>query len=422
MLGYAARLRRDLARWRERGWISAEQEERMAGDAAANGGFSAGAVLAILGAVLLCLAILTFVAANWEALPRLVRLGVLFGALWLSYAIAYGLFRTGRDHFGHAMLLIGGAVFGASIMLIAQTYHISGNPTDAVLLWGAGVLLAAVLMQSTASLVFAILLLAVWLVIGETEGLSISMWQFAIAWGVCAAAVWRQNSQLALNALLLVLLIAIFREFMRETLPPGAACQFGFAVYVLAGGRRAAIRDERAEHLFPTLAAYGALIALGDLMLLQVGEPFVALPAASIAGLAWSGLAAALVAVGGALFIRSFPPVATAGLGLYAVLLRLALPPLIAPLIDKTTFDVYAGTLILAGSLWLIADGGRRGLRSIATTGYAFFLAELLYIYFKTFGGLLETALFYLLAGLLLITMSVIFVIAERRKAQRSPA
>jgi uncharacterized membrane protein len=230
MLGYAARLRRDLARWRERGWISAEQEERMAGDAAANGGFSAGAVLAILGAVLLCLAILTFVAANWEALPRLVRLGVLFGALWLSYAIAYGLFRTGRDHFGHAMLLIGGAVFGASIMLIAQTYHISGNPTDAVLLWGAGVLLAAVLMQSTASLVFAILLLAVWLVIGETEGLSISMWQFAIAWGVCAAAVWRQNSQLALNALLLVLLIAIFREFMRETLPPGAACQFGFAV------------------------------------------------------------------------------------------------------------------------------------------------------------------------------------------------
>ncbi len=394
----------------------------MAGDAAANAGFSAGAVLAILGGVLLCLAILTFVAANWEALPRLVRLGVLFGALWLSYAVAYGLFRTGRDHFGHAMLLIGGAVFGASIMLIAQTYHISGNPTDAVLLWGAGVLLAAVLMQSTASLVFAILLLAAWLVIGETEGVSISMGQFAVAWGVCAAAVWRQNSQLALNALLVVLLLAIFREFMRETLPPGAVCQFGFAVYVLAGGRRFAIEDERAEHLFPTLAAYGALIALGDLMLLQVGEPFVALPAASIAGLAWSGLAAALVAVGGALFIRSFLPVAAAGLGLYAVLLRLALPPVIAPLIDKTTFDIYVGTLILAGSLWLIADGGRRGLRSIATTGYAFFLAELFYIYFKTFGGLLQTALFYLLAGLLLITMSVIFVIAERRKPQRSPA
>jgi uncharacterized membrane protein len=121
-------------------------------------------------------------------------------------------------------------------------------------------------------------------------------------------------------------------------------------------------------------------------------------------------------------FIRSFPAAAAVGLGLYAVLLRLALPPLVAPLVDKTTFDIYAGILILAGSLWLIADGGRRGLRAIAATGYAFFLAELFYIYFKTFGGLLETALFYLLAGLLLITMSVVFVIAERRKAQRSPA
>ena len=422
MLGYMAHLRRDLARWREQGWISAEQEERMAADAAARSGFSAGSVLAILGAVLLCLAIVTFVAANWEALPRMVRLAVLFGTLWLTYAIAYGLFRTGRDQFGHAMLLIGGAVFGASIMLIAQTYHISGNPADAVLLWGAGVFVAAVLMQSTASLIFAILLLAAWLVIGETDGPSIPSWQFAIAWGLCAAAVWRQNSQLALHVLLLVLLLALIRAFMHETLPPGTVCLFGFAVYVLAGGRGGLTGDERAERLFPTLATYGALVCLGDLMLLQVGEPSVSVPAASVAALAWAGLAAALLAVAGAFWSRSFPLPAVAGLALFAVLLRLAMPPLLAPLTDKTTFDIYAGVLILAGGLWLIADGGRRGIRAISAVGYVFFMAELFYIYFKTFGGLLETALFYLLAGLLLIAMSAVFVIAERRKVQRVPA
>lgn len=422
MLGYTAHLRRDLARWRERGWISAEQEERMAADAATHSGFSAGSVLAILGAVLLCLAIVTFVAANWEALPRIIRLGILFGTLWLSYALAYGLFRTGRDQFGHAMLLIGGAVFGASIMLIAQTYHISGSPADAVLLWGAGVFLAAVLMQSTASLIFAILLLAVWLVIGETEGPSIPMWQFAIAWGLCAAAVWRQNSQLALHALMLVLLVALFREFMRETLAPGTVCLFGFAVYVLAGGRRGLTGDARAEHLFPTLATYGALVCLGDVMLLQVGEPLVSVPAASVAMLAWAGLAAALLTVAGAYWTRSFPPLVVAGFAVFAVLLRLVLPPLLAPLNDMTTFDIHAGVLILVGSLWLIADGGRRGIRSISAAGYAFFMAELFYIYFKTFGGLLETALFYLLAGLLLIAMSAVFVVSERRKAQRIPA
>ena len=117
---------------------------------------------------------------------------------------------------------------------------------------GSGVFLAAVLMLSTASLIFAILLLAVWLVIGETEGPSILMWQFAIAWGLCAAAVWRQNSLLALHALMLVLLVALFREFMRETLAPGTVCLFGFAV---CAGRRATglTGDARAEHLFPTL-------------------------------------------------------------------------------------------------------------------------------------------------------------------------
>ena len=36
------------------------------------------------------------------------------------------------------------AVFGASIMLIAQMYHMEGNPPDAVLTWALGALLAAV--------------------------------------------------------------------------------------------------------------------------------------------------------------------------------------------------------------------------------------------------------------------------------------
>jgi uncharacterized membrane protein len=422
MLGYTAHLRRDLARWRERGWISGELEERMAADAAAHSGFSAGAVMAILGAVLLCLAVVTFVAANWEALPRIVRLGILFGGLWLSYALAYGLLRTGRDQFGHAMLLIGGAVFGASIMLIAQTYHISGNVGDAVLLWGAGVFLTAVLMQSTASLIFAILLLGVWLMIGGVEGQMIPMWQFAIGWALCAAMVWRQNSQLALHALLAVLVLAIFREFAREALPPGMVSQFGLAFYVLAGGRPGMIGDARAEHLFPTLAIYGALVCLGDLMLLQVGEEPLSVPAASLAVLAWAGLAAALLAIAWAYWSTSFPRIAVAGLALFALLLRLCLPPLLAPLNDTTNFDVYIGILMLLGSLWLIADGGRRGIRSISAIGYAFFMVELFYIYFRVFGGLLETALFYLVAGLLLIGMSAVFVMTERRKAQRIPA
>ena len=46
--------------------------------------------------------------------------------------------------------MLGGiAVYGASIMLIAQMYHMEGNPPDAVLMWALGALLAAVLVRST---------------------------------------------------------------------------------------------------------------------------------------------------------------------------------------------------------------------------------------------------------------------------------
>ena len=71
------------------------------------------------------------------------------------------------------------------------------------------------------------------------------------------------------------MLLAILREFMRETLPPGTVCLFGFAIYALAGGRRESIGDSRVDHLFPTLASYGAMVCLGDLLLLQIGEPLV---------------------------------------------------------------------------------------------------------------------------------------------------
>ena len=102
------------------------------------------------------------------------------------------------------------------------------------------------------------------------------------------------------------------------------------------------------------------------------------MPAAAIAGLAWSGLAAALLAVAGTLCsIAAFRRWPQSDSGSMPSSSGSRCPPVIAPLVDKTAFDIYVGTLILVGSLWLIADGGRRGWRAIATTGYAFFLAEL---------------------------------------------
>ena len=47
-------------------------------------------------------------------------------------------------------------------MLIAQMYHMEGNPADAILLWALGALLGAVLASSPAALAATFVLLTVW--------------------------------------------------------------------------------------------------------------------------------------------------------------------------------------------------------------------------------------------------------------------
>ncbi len=64
------------------------------------------------------------------------------------------MFQRGLNAFGHAATLLGVAVFGASIMLISQMYHMDGNPPDAVLVWAIGALVTGVLLKSNPALAF----------------------------------------------------------------------------------------------------------------------------------------------------------------------------------------------------------------------------------------------------------------------------
>ena len=182
-------LEKDLQRWHALGWVSDDGATAIAGELALRPfGLNFGAILSLLGAALLCFAAMTFVAANWSDMAKITRLAVLFGTLWASYGVAWPLFHRGLDAFAHGAVLVGSGVFGACIMLIAQTYHMDGHPPDAVLLWAIGALAAAVLMRSVPSLVLAIGLFALWavwdIVILETP----PEWPYLTATAICAAA------------------------------------------------------------------------------------------------------------------------------------------------------------------------------------------------------------------------------------------
>src|SRR5690606_8501395 len=120
MRGYRKRIEQDLPRWRESGWVTAEGEKAIAAEVAQSGWqISLAPALAILGAVLFGFAVMSFVAANWQEMPKLLRIVLLLGGLLVSYLAAGALFQRGLDAFAHAAILIGVAIFGASIMLIS---------------------------------------------------------------------------------------------------------------------------------------------------------------------------------------------------------------------------------------------------------------------------------------------------------------
>lgn len=341
MWGYRNRLGRDLERWRAAGWISPEAEHSIRADVAARGrGIGLPGALAILAAVLIGFAVMSFVAANWQDMPRLVRLGLLTAALWGSYLMADELFRRGLAAFGHAAVLLGCSVFGASIMLVSQMYHMDGNAPDAVLLWAAGTLLAGVLVRSNPALAFALVLFSVW-GIWETGQREDVFWPYLGPWAAVAAAfAWqRWEPGVHLSGLTLAGFIVLLGYVWHDTR--------GHEVVVVSG------------------VALGLVAALGH----------ARLPAWETV---WrGGLVHALLIVFAGLLALQF--VRSPETGAFIALAAIAL------------------AVTLAAIWWGLAAPDRLAL----WLGYTGFSIEILGIYVKTIGTLLGSSVFFLTAGLI---------------------
>jgi uncharacterized membrane protein len=128
-----SRLLSDIARWQAEGHITQHGAAEIHRDlnSRSTGAGPTGA-LAVLGAILLGAAAMSFIAANWAAMSKLAKLTLLFSGIAGSYGLAYDLFRRKLDMFAHAAVLGGIALFGGAIMLIAQMYHMDGHPPNAV--------------------------------------------------------------------------------------------------------------------------------------------------------------------------------------------------------------------------------------------------------------------------------------------------
>jgi len=343
---YKKRLVRDLDRWQANGWLSEEGRSAILLDVQKGAReFNLASVLGILASVLFGFAALSFVAAHWEDVPRLARLLLLLASLWVGYGAAGWLQTRGHPYFADAAILFSAGMFGASIMLISQMYHISGRPSDGVLMWWIGTLIAGVALRSNPALALTMVLVCVWSSMESMTSNGVH-WPFLIGWGlVTLAFLWqRWWPGLHLSALALTLFIILLG-------------------YLIGTG-----------HSHDLVAIVGVIAALG----------FVAL----------QKLRPDLEHVGAPLFVYAM---ATAFEGLFA-LQFLENPPA-----GRLIVLAIITLVLLVAAIAHALSAGNRGALWI---GYIAFSVEILALYSQTIGTILGTSLFFLIAAVIVAALA----------------
>lgn len=159
---FLAGLPAEVEHWRASGIISGEQARTILGsydfpEAAEAPRNRLVTVLLIMGAVLVGLGVILFVAANWQEIPSGVKLAMMFIGIPVIYGAGFLLrYRFDYPRVGTALIFLGSIAYGAAIHLIAQTYHIPVNHPNLVLYWFLGVLPLAYVVRSQPVMVLAL--------------------------------------------------------------------------------------------------------------------------------------------------------------------------------------------------------------------------------------------------------------------------
>jgi uncharacterized membrane protein len=419
--GYRQRLEADLVKWVAEGVISGDVAQSIRKARFGEEGVSLlPAIFAMLGALMLAASVSAFVAANWQEIPRLVRLVGIFTLIAGCFFPALLLERRGMPRGADAAITLATLCFGTGVALVGQMYHLPADWPAGAMLIALGGLVAAAFTGKNGPLVIAFVAMTSWSC-GRFD-----VWQWReIHWSFLLLfvpgfllALGRENRLLA-HAAILALSVWL------ATLLVSEAGNTYF--YNLVDGG---------------LAFSAAYIAIG-LLALHRGWPAV-----MQALLSWGAWIFGILLCCEIFFVleTSFVSVHAVHSHLYpaygAALVSLAALAVLGPQRDKGKFVIiaacvagltiplmlagFAGTgipirvlvpiAVLASALALITGGLLAGLGTLIVAGYAVFGVSILILLWRTIGTLLNQSLFFLVTGVALVGLAA----GARKLANRS--
>jgi uncharacterized membrane protein len=413
---YRQRLDADLANWQADGLLppSAVAAIRSRQPPIPQG-ITIATVVAIVGGLLIAAAFLAFIAANWTAIARPARFGILLVGIAGAYTLGALFDRAERPHLSDLAATVGTIIFGSAIALVGQMYHLSEDFAAGLLLWAGGALFAAVLTNSRGALAVALVAACLWsgTRVNDTSDIHLPFVGFWLITAVLAVA-WDTRAARHLVAIAAVAWWVLFAVGVDGVPHASPILAFGGGAGVMLGaGLLLASRGSDSSRAFGfVLAEYGSLALAVAVAVAVLGPPGMdrAIPPL-LGGIAAAGLILVCIAAG---LTRR------AGTMLAGVTIALALLVL-SGLLKQSGVDnpwaVYAVALL--SMLALVMSGTLDDIRPRVVAGWLGLAAIIAAITWVVKGSLLDRAVFLAIAGLVAVGLASALGRLTRREPTR---
>jgi uncharacterized membrane protein len=429
---YRKRLEADLPKWLDAGWVNTDGAAAILATVAADDAvprrttFGLSAILGTLGALLVGLAVLAWVGAQWEEVPRLVRFGLIVAAMFIAYAVAFQFDRKQLRVFAEAGVLAGGLIYAGAIALVGQAYHLSGDFAGAVMLFEAGILGAALFTGSPTMNVLGLLGAGYWTWLATVDAHVQPHWPslVAILIGVVVATVQRTHYGRIVAVIAAMYWVAVtifgFGGTNDWSFAGGIAVYVAasFAIWSLGAALTSIGGSTRVGALGAAVLWPGLFAILVTVGLLQLAEkPLHAGEASEVAALVATGAAILFAAFAyGRRLLTLLDLGAVVVLSLAAIAFVHFLPE------PDLARKVAGGAIVVLATLWAVTLG-QSGHHPIGKSiGLVAFGLEVIYLYIFTIGTLLDTALAFLVGGVLFIALAYVLFRIDRILARHATA
>jgi Predicted membrane protein (DUF2157) len=265
MAAYKDKVRQDLDRWIAGGLVAPDKRDAILATLPDARRLDAATALAWVGATLLGIAVISFIAANWDGIPRLGRFATLLIGFSLAAAGGAWAAHKGRPMVSDIALTLAALIFAASIGLTGQIFDIAGDPQAA--LYGAGV--AAMALALAGRSVGAAIASLVCFGLGDFQDFHLfsdagveAPW-LIVAGPLGAFLALRWSSAPLAHASSIAILVALFWFTIRLENEAALSVLFSVAMAGLAAAARWLGKQERAHaSVFYGWATWGALMFL----------------------------------------------------------------------------------------------------------------------------------------------------------------